>query len=278
MRAIPRVSQFQFKYFQKLTKKKYREQEQRFLIEGTKLVHEVLQSDWKLETLLLHRDFLMTESAGEVLRLAQAVHCELLEVSSDELKKLSETVTPQGIVGVVVARPQFLDSALSAEAHRCLVVVLDDVADPGNVGTILRTCDWFGVDAVVLSKLSVEIFNPKVVRSAMGSLFHLPICIDADLSSFLKSAKTKGFEIIATAIEGGRMLPEINFPEKTIMVFGNEAHGVSPAIAQLADRLMTIPKHGRAESLNVAIASGVAIGYWRMTLSMQHAGATDRIR
>jgi len=277
MRAIPRVSQFQFKYFQKLTRKKYREQEKRFLIEGAKLVQEVLQSEWKLETLLLHRDFLMTESARDTLRLAEAVHCELLEISSDELKKLSDTVTPQSIIGVVAARPQLLDSVLTGDAHRCLVVALDDVADPGNVGTILRTCDWFGVDAVVLSKSSVEVFNPKVVRSAMGSLFHLLICADADLSSVLKSAKRNGFEIIATAIEGGRMLPAIDFRPKTVMVFGNEARGVSPEITQLADQLMTIPKHGRAESLNVAIASGVAIGYWRMTSPTHQAGTKDRL-
>lgn len=276
MRAIPRVSQFQFKYFEKLTKKKYREQEKRFLIEGTKLVLEVLQSDWKLETLLLRRAFLMTESARDILRLAEAVHCELLEVSTDELKKLSDTVTPQSIMGVVAARRQLLDPVLSGDAHRCLVVALDDVADPGNVGTILRTCDWFGVDAVVLSKSSVEIFNPKVVRSAMGSLFHLPICADADLSSVLKSAKGNGFEIIATVIEGGKMLSSIDFPAKTIMVFGNEAHGISPEITQLADQLMTIPKHGRAESLNVAIASGVAIGYWRMRSPAHDSVPKDR--
>jgi len=264
MRAIPKVSQAQLKYFLKLTSKKYREREKKILIEGEKLVDEALHSEWELETILLHRDFLMGEHAREILRRAELLHCEVLEISKDELKRLSDTVTSQNIIGVVSPRDVRLESLLAPGERRALIVALDAVADPGNVGTIFRTCDWFGVDGVLMNRNSVELFNPKVVRSAMGSLFHLPVVPNAELTSALQGAKKNGFKVIVTVAEGGSMFSAVVPPRKSILVFGNEAHGVSSEIVNMADEVVTIPKLGKAESLNVAIAAGIVIGFWRM--------------
>jgi len=267
MRAIPRVSQSQFTYFHKLTERKYRQRERKFLIEGVKLVQEALSSDWRLETLLVHREFLLIEDAREILRMAESAQSELLEISRDELKRLADTVTPQGIIGVVARREVQADTLFADDGKECLIVALDAISDPGNVGTMIRTCDWFGADAVVLSKNSVELSNPKTVRSTMGSLFHLPICSDVELLQFIPTAKAKGFKVIATTLEGGKALEPASFAKKNIVIFGSESHGVSQEILPLADDSVKISRFGKAESLNVGIACGIVLSAWRVSMT-----------
>ena len=145
-----------------------------------------------------------------------------------------------------------------------LVVALDRVSDPGNVGTIIRTCDWFGADAVVLDRDTVEFTNPKLTRSTMGSMFHLPVYSDVDLPDIIAKAKKKGFTVYATTLAESKSIPT-KFAGKSIIILGSEAHGVRPELLRQADELLSIPKFGKAESLNVAISCGVILGSWRLS-------------
>jgi TrmH family RNA methyltransferase len=183
---------------------------------------------------------------------------EVASVSAHESEQLGDTVTSQGILCVVRARDLSGIAVLAELAADACVVALDEVADPGNVGTIIRTCDWFGVGAVVLGGNSVELFNPKLLRSAMGSIFHLPVIHEPNFPAFLADAGQSGWQIWTTAANGGTLPPRGR--ERKIILFGNEARGVSAEIASLASTIITIPRRGKAESLNVAVSCGVVLG------------------
>jgi TrmH family RNA methyltransferase len=137
------------------------------------------------------------------------------------------------------------------------------VSDPGNLGTILRTCDWFGVDAVLLGKGCVSLYNEKVVRSTSGSIFHLPIYEDVDLLKTLPELKNNGFTLVSTVMDGESLIQTL-LPEKTVLVLGNEAHGVNEAVKKISDRQVSIPRFGNAESLNVGVACAVFLSQWRL--------------
>ena len=252
------LSQNLLKAYAKLTQKKYRLSERKFLVEGVHLVEEALKSDWNVEAVIVSDHGLVKEIGG-LEQLDVARKTDLYECPGKEFKKLTDTVTSQGIVAIVRMKEYQAENFWKILPARRLVIALDDVADPGNVGTILRTCDWFGVDGVILSNDSVELFNPKVLRSTMGAVFHLPIFRDADLASMLEYGKTLSFRIITTVLNAGTTLDRFSFPSKSIVVFGNEARGISQLIQRLADESISIPKFGNAESLNVGVACGIIL-------------------
>jgi RNA methyltransferase, TrmH family len=244
--------------YTKLTQKKYRLIEQKFIVEGVHLVEEALRSDWSIEAVIVSERGLVKEiGALERLKISHSV--DWYECPGKDFTKLTDTVTSQGIVAIVRQKEYSAEEFWKQFPARSLLVAMDDVADPGNVGTILRTCDWFGVEGVLLSNDSVELFNAKVLRSTMGAVFHLPVFQDAQLSSMLEYARSIGFSIIATVVENGMPLDQYTFPSKSILVLGNEARGISPLVQQLADQFITIPKFGKAESLNVGIACGILL-------------------
>ena len=254
MPEIKPISKSRLKYFSRLSQKKYRQEEKKFLIEGVHLVEEVVKSGWKLEELVVSDDFL-----GKWKKSADLADTEVFCASASDFRKISETVSSQGIIGLVAAKQYSVPDLWQSASSGALIVALDGLADPGNVGTILRTCDWFGVDFVLISENSVELFNPKVVRSTMGSLFHLPVISGVDLPEVLKVAGKHGFRIISATSSGGKPLAGYRFPRKTIIVFGNEAHGVSAEVGKIADVAVTVPRYGNAESLNVSVACGVVL-------------------
>ena len=258
MKSFEKISQSRLKSYTKLTQKKYRQSEQKFLIEGVHLVEEALQSDWEVEAIVLDSNGFVKE-VGKLGSWEVGKEVPLFECPGKDFSKLTDTVTSQGIVAVVKMRDCSLENFWKDLPIRSIIVALDDIADPGNIGTILRTCDWFGVDGVLLSENSVELYNAKVIRSTMGAIFHLPIISDVDLRSAIKDARKKEFEVIGTVLDGGKSLDKFTFPEKSIIVFGNEAHGISKTIQELSGTNLTIPKYGKAESLNVAISCGIIL-------------------
>jgi TrmH family RNA methyltransferase len=246
------------KAYTKLAQKKYRLDERKFLVEGVHLVEEALNSDWVVEAVIVNERGFVKEVGGlERLNIAQTIG--LYECPEKDFRKLTDTVSSQGIVAVVKKKEYSAEQFWKMFSSQAILVAMDDVADPGNVGTILRTCDWFGVSGALLSNDSVELFNPKVLRSTMGAVFHLPVFQDVDLPSMLDFAKTIGFRIIVTVIGAGTALGRYAFPARSIIVLGNEARGISPAVQRLADDSISIPKYGKAESLNVGIACGIII-------------------
>lgn len=244
-----------------LLQKKYREEAGKFIIEGWKSVQEAANAGVKIDTVLY--DELRIENK-KLLSWLQDHARRTYQVKTKELDSIADTVSAQGIVAVL---PMFSGAEQIApvfEKKSSTIVVLDGINDPGNLGTIIRTCDWFGVDAVVIGKNSVELYNPKVVRATMGSIFHLPIDDDADLKQFLTLCRHQKYSIYSTELTGSKDIRTVAFAERSVVVVGSESHGVSPEISGLADHKILIPQFGKAESLNAAMACGVILSSMKL--------------
>jgi TrmH family RNA methyltransferase len=168
-------------------------------------------------------------------------------------------VTFQGVVAVLKQQHFALENLMNSPEARSSLVALDGVSDPGNAGTMIRTCDWFGLNGVILGENSVELYNPKVLRATMGGVFHIPIVEGVDLLSTLCRAKDAGYKVYVTTASGDSHFDRVQYASKSIIVFGNEAWGVSDQVRQLADVHLTIRRYGLGESLNVSVACGIIL-------------------
>ncbi|RUR01056.1 TrmH family RNA methyltransferase [Labedella endophytica] len=243
----------------KLSKRPARQETGLFLLEGPQAVGEALT--WRPELVL---EFFATPTALErhpdVAEAALAAGLEVEFVTEDVIASLADTVTPQGVVAVCRQFPTALKDVF-AEPPR-LLAILEEVRDPGNLGTIIRAADSAGADAVVLTGRSVDLYNPKVVRSTTGSIFHLPVSVDADLSDVVRRSREAGLRVLAADVKGESLLDVRRdgvLGEPTAWIFGNEAHGLEDEFLGLADRAVTVPIFGRAESMNLATAASVCL-------------------
>lgn len=243
------LSKNELKYYSSLLRKKIRDDENKFIVEGKKIVSDGLNSNYHCEIIITTTDFYNKEE-NLFKEFNSITRIEIIKNS--ELAKLSDTVNPQGIVAVFKI-PDL--KTFSPNVH--IIVCLDNVSDPGNTGTILRNCDWFGIQNVLLTRNCADIYNPKVIRASMGSLFHLEIQKNAGFDK-LKKLKEEGYKIISTGLKGNDIF-SFKFPDKFILIFSNEANGSSPDITNMSDETITIPKFGNAESLNVASASAIVL-------------------
>jgi TrmH family RNA methyltransferase len=179
-------------------------------------------------------------------------------VTDPVLEAMADTVTPQGVVAVAHQFPISVKQMLSEGAK--LVAILDEVRDPGNAGTIIRAADAAGADGVILTGGSVDAYNPKVVRSTTGSIFHVPLAQGAPLDAALTAVKAAGIQVLAADIKGDD-LPEVRsiLTRPTAWLFGNEARGLSDETLAVADRAVKVPIYGHAESMNLATAASVCL-------------------
>jgi TrmH family RNA methyltransferase len=227
--------------------------ERRFVVEGPQAVREALAYGGLLEL------FVEPGRQDELIAIARAAGTPVTEVSAAVLEALAETVTPQGVVGVAA----LLDVPLDVVQAPGLVAVLDRVNDPGNAGTVLRTADAAGADAVVLTEGSVDPHNGKCVRATAGSLWHLPVVSDVPLADAVAHLKGQGLQVLATSGAGDDDLDDLLdagiLAAPTAWVFGPEAAGLSDDALALADRTVRIPIAGRAESLNLSAAAAVCL-------------------
>ncbi len=248
-------------YIKSLLQKKNREVEGKFIIEGWKSIEEAIHSAVKIETILYdeHR-FQNYQVINSLKRFAG----EVLVAKAKEIEAISDTIASQGIIAVLHKLSGKTKLQTTIKSQSALVVVLDGINDPGNLGTIIRTCDWFGVDAVVIGNNSVELYNPKVVRSTMGSLFHLPIVEETDLKGFFNQCKKERFTIYSTELSNSIDIRKINFAQKALLIIGSESHGISKDISAIADSKILIPQFGKAESLNAAMACGIVLSHLRL--------------
>jgi TrmH family RNA methyltransferase len=236
----------------RLKKHAFREEDRRFLAEGPQAVREALASDHPLETLFALDDVdPLVVQAG---RSGAEVHL----VSEDVMGKLTSTVTPQGLVGVV----PHVDVGLEALPAEGCVVVLHEVRDPGNAGTVLRSADAAGAGGVVFTETSVDVYNPKTVRASAGSLFHLPVVRDVTTAAAIDHLRAGGFRILAMAADGDGDIYDEDLWGPVAFVFGNEAHGLPQEVVDRADAVVRVPHAGRAESLNLAAAATVCLFEW----------------
>ncbi|NBC72970.1 RNA methyltransferase [Paenibacillus sacheonensis] len=235
-----------------LLEKKHRDRSGRFLIEGVHLVQEALLAGSDVETIVIDSE---RGVPGELRTLLGQTDCELIEVTPAIMAKCTGTDSPPPVFGVVAKT-----AAGDAPLYRSdsLVVVLDGVRDPGNVGTIIRSADAVGADAVILGRGCVDLYNPKTVRSTMGSLFHIPV-VEADLTELLPEAKRQGIHLVGTSLQASATCYSYDWRGPTWLLLGSESNGLSEAALAQVDTRMIIPMHGRSESLNVAMASTVLL-------------------
>ena len=227
--------------------------ERRFVVEGPQAVREAMAYGGLLEL------FAEPGRQDEIVEAARAAGTPVTTVAAAVLEALAETVTPQGVVGVAA----LLDVPLETVVAPRLVAVLDQVNDPGNAGTVLRTADAAGADAVVLTEGSVDPHNGKCVRATAGSLWHLPVVSDVPVADAVRHLREQGLQVLATTGAGTDDLDDLAdagvLAAPTAWLFGPEAAGLAPDVLALADRTVRIPIVGRAESLNLSAAAAVCL-------------------
>jgi TrmH family RNA methyltransferase len=244
----------------RLTKRSFREQDRLFLAEGPQAVGEALAEPDAVVELFVAPD--LAGRGAEQADLARERGLAVTLVSRDVMTTLAQTVTPQGIVAVARFRDVPLVTAVAPAA--ALVPLLAAVRDPGNAGTVLRAADAAGADAVVFADATVDPYNPKCVRASAGSLFHLPFALGVSAQEAVSAARAAGLTVLAAdAGAGAEDLDEVadagGLSGPTAWLFGNEAWGLPAQTRALADRVVAVPIHGRAESLNLAAAAAVCL-------------------
>jgi TrmH family RNA methyltransferase len=243
----------------KLAKREARSETGLFLLEGPQAVSEALS--FRPELIV---DLFATPTAldkhGGLAAAARAAEIEVEFVTEQVIEAMADTVTPQGVVAVCRQFPTSLRDILAAGP--VLIAILEEVRDPGNAGTIIRAADAAGADAVILTGRSVDPYNPKVVRSTTGSLFHVPIAVGLELETVVEAVKGANLQVIAADIKGADLLAARKagaLAKPTAWLFGNEARGLTDDHYALADWVITVPIYGHAESMNLATAASVCL-------------------
>lgn len=238
-----------------LVKRRQRQKQGRFVAEGLRLCEMAATSGWELCYGLYTADLAAQARGAQLLASLRQVQCPLYECSEQAFKKASATAAPQGILLVLAQRAQTL--ATLPEQVQPFYLVLDGLQDPGNVGTLIRTADAAGVDAVLCLQGTADIYEDKTVRATMGSLFHLPVVTGLTVPDLQAFVQARQLQLYATALDNTAQ-PHFacDFTRGTAVVLGNEGNGVSPEVLALAQRCY-IPMYGRAESLNAAAAAAI---------------------
>lgn len=230
-----------------------------FLLEGPQAVAEALTFRPQL-VVELYATPTAIDRYTDIAQAAVDAGVDLEFVTEQVLDAMADTVTPQGIVAVCHQFPTSVKEILSGSPK--LIAILEEVRDPGNAGTIIRAADAAGADAVILTGRSVDLYNPKVVRASTGSIFHLPVAVGAELESVLERAREAGLNVLAADIKGEDLLgarQDGTLARPTAWLFGNEARGLASEHVALADRAITVPIYGQAESMNLATAASVCL-------------------
>jgi len=238
------VSKSKLKFIKSLQVKKYRKQEQSFMVEGAKSVAELLNSDFEVTWLAASEKFLRENE-----KPVHAKNVEAVNASEKELEQLSSFQTNDAAVAVARMKANTMPNLKDG-----FCLVLDDLRDPGNVGTIIRTADWYGIKNIIASEETADFYNPKTISATMGSFCRLNVFY-TDLPTFLSGNSLPVFG----AFMNGADVHEMDFGKRGAIVIGNESNGISDQVAKLVSHRITIPKIGGAESLNAAIATGIIL-------------------
>ena len=235
------------KYIQTLGQKKFREQEGLFIAEGPKLVNELLEAD----AIAVKEVYALKEWVDNNPVLSANII--ITEISEQELEKISQLATPNNVLAIV----QQYEVSGEITTKDSIILALDNIQDPGNLGTIIRIADWFGIKQIVCSLDSADMYNPKVVQSTMGSIARVNVFY-TDLKEWLGAQKN--IPIYAASLNGENItiIKKIN---EGIIIIGNESKGISDEIMKLAKVRITIPAKGKAESLNAAVATGIILSH-----------------
>lgn len=237
-----------------LKQKKVREEKQLFFIEGIRFVEEALKESADIDKIFLSDKLTQIKGGNEILERMQKGNYSMYSLPDRLFKEISDTENPQGILATVR-----FNKLNTSDIPACgdFYVVLDSLQDPGNMGTIIRTADAAGASGIIVSKGCVDIYNPKVLRSTMGSIFHVPVYNSEDMGEGIRQLKSMGVKVYAAHLEGALDYFEADMTGRCAVIIGNEAGGISSEIAGMADALVKIPMPGRAESLNASVAASL---------------------
>ena len=231
------------KNIKKLKEKKYRLDS--YIVEGIKMVKEAISENQEIALIAIREDFKIDFDTKNT---------KIVTISNKIFNDISDVKTPQGILAVIKKNQNN-----QIETNQEYILALDSLQDPGNMGTIIRTADSANINQIIINKTTVDPYSPKVIRSTMGAIYRTNIIEVEDLKATLKEMKLKGFQIITTDLKATQSIYDINYTNKTIVVIGNEANGVSQEILQTADKKVIIPMLGKTESLNASIATSIMI-------------------
>ena len=231
------------KNIKKLKDKKYRLDS--YIVEGIKMVKEAISENQEIELIVIREEFEIDFDTKNI---------KIVTISNKIFNDISDVKTPQGILAVIKKNQNN-----QIETNQEYILALDSLQDPGNMGTIIRTADSANINQIIINKTTVDPYSPKVIRSTMGAIYRTNIIEVEDLKATLKEMKSKGFQIITTDLKATQSIYDINYNNKTVVVIGNEANGVSQEILQTADKKVIIPMLGKTESLNASIAASIMI-------------------
>ena len=241
------------KHIKKLKDKKERDLSNEYIIEGIKLIQEAIQEKAKIKQIIICEECEKAEAIPKEI-MYEVARYECIYITKKLYNYLTEVKTPQGILSVIEKESNEKNIDYTQE----IIVALDGIQDPGNLGTILRTVDSIGLTQILVSKDTADSYNPKVVRSTMGAIFRVKIIECEDLEKTLKEIKKHKFEIVVTSLQTKNSIYDIDYNKKVIVI-GNEANGVQEKIQQLADKKVKIPMLGKTESLNASVATGIIL-------------------
>ena len=250
------LSKNQIKDITALHHKKYRREENLFLAEGEKVVNDLLKSGWRVIAVYGTQEFFQRLSGNIIIPKST----EILLISDDEMRKISTLTSPQHVLAVA----EMPSEEKEIDFEKGLKLVLDGISDPGNLGTLIRIADWFGVEEIICSDNTVDCFNPKVVQSAMGSLFRTNFYY-RDLSEiFRKNLSKKALPVYGTVLDGKNIFEE-NLCNDAFILVGNESNGIGEDQFSFITEALTIPSFGgtKVDSLNVAVATGIVCAAFR---------------
>ena len=242
------------KYTKSLLKSKNRNKESKFIIEGYRILTLAIECNAKIDYVFINEEFEKKTEHVEFLEILKSKNINTYKTTNKIFNGLVDTESTQGILAVVKFNQRTIQENLKDE-HR-FVVILDRIQDPGNMGTIIRTADAAGVDAIIALKGCVDIYNPKVIRSTMGSIFDMNI-IHATQEEAVRLLKLKNFDIVSSYLDTDNYYDKVEYNYKTALVIGNEANGINDELVSKSDVLVKIPIYGKAESLNAAISSAI---------------------
>lgn len=233
------------------TKSKARKEQKVFLVEGMKMFEEIPEND--IKDVYVSESFL-NEFGDEKIRKK-----DYTVLSDKVFNTVSDTVTPQGILAIVKQKETTFNDIMKNDTgtrEKCFLII-DDIRDPGNLGTIIRTAEGAGVSGVIISRESVDIFSPKVIRSTMGSIFRVPFLYADDLNSIIKELKSQNISVYAAHLQGEEISRNNPLETPAAFIIGNEARGVREDLISQADKLIRIPMRGKVESLNASVSAAI---------------------
>ena len=241
------------KTIKKLKDKKYRDETGLYIIEGIKMLEEAIEEKARIRKIIICEECLKAEDLEQKV-LYEIAKYNCIYVNSKVFNSLTDVVAPQGIMAVI-EKP---NKDIKIKYDQDIILALDGIQDPGNLGTILRTADSVNLKQIIVTKNTADSYNPKVVRSTMGAILRIKIIETDDLAKTLKEAKKNKFKIVATSLDTNNSIYDIDYNKKVIVI-GNEANGVSKEIQELADNKVKIPMLGKTESLNASVATGIIL-------------------